>query len=82
MKPRRRRRSEEGRRHVDHYTATELHTFLVEDAVVRHATDLQWAVEAYERIGRLRGCGAELAFIAVVDEVETRTGLRHMPVAG
>ena len=72
--------SPEGRRGVDAYTAQELHEFLVADAVKRHATWLPWAVAAYERIGEQRKCGAEAAYVAVVDEVEALTGLRLMPV--
>lgn len=81
----RERLSPEGRKDVEAYTAAELHEFLVADAVRRHATFLPWAVKAYERIGELRhgggGEGAEVAYSAVLDEVEALTGLRMMPVA-
>lgn len=81
----RQRLSPEGRKGVEEYSANELHTFLVEDAVKRHATFLPWAVKAYERIGAVRhgggGEGAETAYSAVLDEVEALTGLRMMPVA-
>ncbi len=76
----RRRLSPEGRKGVDEYTAKELHAFLVEDAVKRHATFLPWAIAAYERIGRLDGCGAEAAFQRVLDDVEQLTGSRLMPI--
>lgn len=76
------RLSNEGRRGVVEYSATELHRFLVEDAVKHHATQLDWAVEAYHRIGKLTGKGAEDAFTEVLDEVEVLTGVRMMPVAG
>jgi len=74
------RLSPEGRRGVDAYTAQELHEFLVADAVKRHATDLEWAVAAYGRIGKLRGNGSDNAYEDVLDEVEALTGLRLMPV--
>lgn len=76
-----RRVSPEGRRAVGEYSAAELHRFLVEDAVKRHATYLRWAVKAYERIGMATGRGAEDAYQAVLDEVEALTGLRRLPVA-
>lgn len=74
------RLSPEGRRGVAEYTEAELHRFLVEDAVKSHATYLPWAVKAYDRIGQLNKRGAEAAYQAVLDEVESLTGLRHMPV--
>lgn len=69
----------EGRKPVTAYSAGELHRMLVEDAVKSHATYLPWAISAYQRIGE-RGNGPEAAFQAVLDEVETLTGLRRMPV--
>lgn len=74
--------SPEGRMGVEAYTAQELHRFLVADAVAKHATHLPWAVAAYQRIGSKTGKGAEAAFTAVLDEVETLTGIRMMPVSG
>jgi hypothetical protein len=71
----------EGRRPVEAYDATTLHTFLVEDAVKNHATWLPWAVKAYQRIGDLTGRGPDDAYQAVLDEVEALTGIRKMPVA-
>jgi hypothetical protein len=68
------------RRKVDHYSADELHEILVHDAVHSRPTNLLWAVEAYERIGRLRGNGPELAYVAVVDAKEAASGNRLMPV--
>jgi len=65
---------------VDAYTAAELHRFLVEDAVRRHATWLPWAVAAYERIGGNDPDAMEAAYQAVLDEVEALTGLRLMPM--
>lgn len=70
----------EGRRGVETYSADELHRMLVEDAVKSHATYLPWAISAYQRIGERSGKGPEAAFQAVLDEVETLTGLRRMPV--
>jgi len=72
--------SPEGRMPVEAYTADELHRHLVADAVKRHATHLPWATAAYTRIGRQTGKGAEAAYQAVLDEVETLTGLRMMPI--
>jgi hypothetical protein len=71
----------EGRRGVEAYSVEELHGFLVEDAIKRHATFLPWAIAAYERIGEQRRVGAEAAYQAVLDEVESLTGLRRMPIA-
>lgn len=70
----------DGRKGVESYSADQLHRMLVTDAVKRHATYLPWAVAAYERIGRRTGKGPEAAFQAVLDEVETLTGSRDMPV--
>ncbi len=72
--------SPEGRKGVAAYSAKELHEFLVADAVKRHPTYLPWAVEAYDRIGRQTGRGAEAAFQSVLDDVELLTGDRRMPV--
>lgn len=72
--------SPEGRRSVRDYNEEQLRTFLVQDAVKRHATDLAWAVAAYDRIGRLSRRGAEAAYVQVLDEVEALTGRREMPV--
>lgn len=72
------RLSAEGRLPVDAYNAGELHRFLVTDAVKLHATDLPWAVAAYDRIGQLDGCGAEEAYQRVRGEVKALTG-RGMP---
>lgn len=77
---RRRNLSPEGREPVGAYTAKQLHEFLVADAVRSHATWLPWAVAAYSRIGEQTKQGAEAAYTAVLDEVETLTGLRRMPV--
>lgn len=73
------RLSAEGRKPVDAYTAGQLHRFLVEDGVQLHATDLPWAVKAYDRIGELHGCGAEEAYQRVRAEVRELSG-HGMPV--
>lgn len=73
-------RSPEGRKGVEAYSADELHRMLVSDAVKRHATSMQWAIAAYDRIGKLTRKGAEAAFQAVLDEVESLTGVRAMPI--
>jgi hypothetical protein len=75
------RRSPEGRKGVEAYSSAELHRFLVTDAVKRHATDLQWAIAAYLRIGQLDRTDAETAYQRVLDEVEALTGLRRMPIS-
>jgi hypothetical protein len=74
-----RKRTPEGRRGVEAYTAVQLHQFLVADAVKGHATFLPWAVAAYERIGSVEQIGAEAAYRRVLAEVESLTG-RGMPV--
>lgn len=73
-------RSAEGRDHPSTYDADTLHRLLVEDAVKMRATDLAWAVAAYERIAERRRTSVDAAFGAVVDEVEAITGRRHMPI--
>lgn len=69
----------DGRLPVGSYTRKELHRLLVQDAVKHHPTDLQWATEAYLRIGRGTGWGAEKAINDVLDDVEAQTGFRMMP---
>ena len=64
----------------DKYTAEELHTMLVEDALLRHPTNLRWALAAYKRIGELTGHGPEAAYQAVRDDLTARTGVALMPV--
>lgn len=78
---RRKRLSPEGRKGVEEYTEVELMQFLVDDAVKRHATFLPWLVAACERIGSLNGRGPEAAYQKLLDEVESLTGLRMLPVA-
>lgn len=68
------------RRRPDFYSADELHTMLVEDVMLRHPTELRWAVPAYERIGARTGHGPEMAYQAVRQDVEARTGVTLMPV--
>lgn len=69
----------DGRLPVGSYTRKQLHQMLVEDAVKHHVTDLQWAVEAYLRIGRGTGKGSEQAIRDVLDDVEAQTGFRVLP---
>lgn len=78
---RRSKLSPEGRKGVDEYTAEQLHGYLVADAVKHHATDLPWALAAYTRIAERRRISADDAYVAVLDEVESLTGLRMMPVS-
>lgn len=68
-------------RDVERRPAQELHRLLVADAVASRATDLRWAIAAYERIGRATRKGAEQAYRDVLDEVHALTGLRLMPMA-
>ena len=75
------KRTREGRLPVEAYDEGQLHRFLVEDAVAKRATQLDWAIAAYTRIGQLSGKGSEDAYQRVLDEVETLTGSRLMPVA-
>lgn len=66
---------------VESLSADELHRHLVTDAVKGIATDLPWAVAAYERIGKLTKRGAEDAYQQVRAEVaELRGGWRGMPM--
>lgn len=73
-------RSAEGRDHPRTYDPDTLHRLLVQDAVQMRATDLAWAVAAYERIAERRRISVDAAFTAVVDEVESLTGHRRMPL--
>lgn len=66
---------------VESMSADKLHQHLVEDAVKGIATDLPWAVAAYERIGKLTGRGPEDAYQSVREEVAgLRGGWRGMPM--
>lgn len=66
---------------VESMSADELHRQLVTDAVKGIATDLPWAVAAYERIGKLTKRGAEDAYQQVRAEVAgLRGGWRGMPM--
>lgn len=76
-------------RAVAEMTAAELHAELVQDAVAHYTggdtvpgrqRHLARTVAAYVRIGRLSGLGAERAIDDVLDEVETLTGLRALPI--
>lgn len=65
---------------VSEMDAEALHRELVTDAVARVATPLRRAIEAYDRIGRLTGLGAEEAYLRVRDEVTELTGVPYMPI--
>lgn len=70
---------------VQDMTIEEMRRELVEDAVSGYAASggkklLARQVAMYARIGQLTGLGAEAAFVSVLDEVETLTGLRAMPL--
>jgi len=73
-------RSAEGRVHPSECNADQLMTWLVEDAVKHHATDLHWFVAAMIEISRQRRISAEDAMLALLDEVEALTGLRALPM--
>ncbi len=64
-----RRRAFRHRKHPTAYRAVELHRMLVADAVDGRVTPLQWAVAAYQEIGRQTGKGPEVAYQEVVGEV-------------
>lgn len=71
----------QGRQPVENYDASTLHRLLVEDAVKGVATYLPWAIAAYSRIGTSTRRGAEDAYQAVLDEVESLTSSRRMPMS-
>lgn len=62
-------RSPEGRRAPQHYSAQQLHDFLVDDAIKGHATELRWATAAYQEIAKQRRQNPDQAFAAVRNEV-------------
>lgn len=72
--------SAEGRVHPSECTADQLMTWLVEDAVKHHATDLRWFVAAILEVSKQRRINAEAAMLALLDEVEALTGLRGLPM--
>lgn len=76
---RRHQLSPEGRMPPAAYSATELHKFLVEDAVNQHATDLPWMVAALRRIAELEHRGLDDTYLRVEHEVIALTG-HGMPV--
>lgn len=53
-------------------SAEDLHARLVEDAVAGVLTPLGWAMLAYEKIGEVRGCGADAAYQFVRAEVNEK----------
>lgn len=70
---------------VEDMSIEDMRRELVEDAVAGHAACggrklLARQVAMYARIGHLTGLGAEAAFESILDEVETLTGLRAMPL--
>lgn len=80
-------------RPVEEMSAAELHAELVQDAVARYTgpnlpgyrRHIVRTALAYERIGHLQrpddpAAGAEQAINDVLDEVETLTGLRALPI--
>lgn len=71
-------RSPEGRRGPSYYTAKALHSFLVDDAVKGHATEIRWAVGAYEEIAKQRKQTIDDATKHVMDEVAAMG--RSMPM--
>lgn len=71
--------------HVDNMTVEQMRTELVGDAVANYAAAggkqlLARQTAMYVRIGHLTGLGAEAAITSVLDEVETLTGLRALPL--
>lgn len=69
-----RRKARRLRKHPSTYGASELIAMLVDDALTGHATDLRWAVVAYQVIGDKTGHGPEWAFAQVSGQVHARGG--------
>lgn len=70
---------------VDSMTVEQMRTELVGDAVANYAAAgglrlLARQVDMYKRIGELTGLGADAAIQSVLDEVETLTGERALPL--
>lgn len=70
---------------VDSMSVEQMRAELVGDAVANYAAAggkrlLARQVEMYQRIGHLTGLGAEAAIQSVLDEVETLTGIRALPL--
>lgn len=61
-------------------SATQLHRKLVEDACMGHATDVQFAVLAYQKIARERRIPLDDAFKAVEAEVRQKRNGLGMPL--
>lgn len=70
---------------VDSMTVEQMRAELVGDAVANHAAAggkrlLARQVEMYVAIGQRTGLGAEAAIQSVLDEVQTLTGVRALPL--
>lgn len=63
------------------YSAEQLRTILIDDAVARRATPLQWAMVAYDQIASADKVTAEVVFAQVRQACLDATGL-DMPFAG
>lgn len=73
-------RAGQAARIVNRSSADELHAKLVGDAVNGRATDIQFAVLAYEKIAKVRRIPLDDAFKAVEAEVVVRRGGLGMPL--
>jgi hypothetical protein len=76
----------ERRRRPSYYSADELHAMLVDDAVKhrppggRGQKGLQWFTEAVALIAKERRQQPEVAWVAILDDIEARTGRRWVAV--
>jgi hypothetical protein len=76
----------ERRRRPDYYSADELHEMLVDDAVKHRPCGgvgqkgLQWFTDAIVVISKTRKQTPDEAWVAILDDIEARTGHRWVPV--
>lgn len=76
----------ERRRKPDFYSADELHEILVDDGIHHRPLGgngergIQWMMDALGKIAAVRRQEIEVAFTAVVDDIESQTGLGQLVV--
>jgi hypothetical protein len=73
-------RAQQAAKVVNATSADQLHRKLVNDACTGHATDVQFAMLAYEKIARVRRIPLDDAFKAVEAEVRQKRGGLGMPL--
>ena len=73
-------RAQQAAKVVNATTAGQLHRKLVNDACNGHATDLQFAILAYQKISKERRIPLDDAFKAVEAEVRQKRGGLSMPL--